>query len=125
MSLQSKYQPVLNLGEALGAKDGFVQEENGVLKFGGVVATAYEKDQLWDKIKEIGGDSPSDVIADIRVENNDYYHRHTVAKGESLSLIAKKYYGDLMEYKKIYEANTNILDNPDRIDVGQELVIPF
>jgi len=125
MSLQEKYQPVLDFGQELGAKDGFVREENGVLKFGGTVETAFEKDQLWDKIKAIGGDSPSDVIADIRVANNDYYHKHTVSKGESLSLIAKKYYGDLMDYKKIFNANTNILDNPDRIDVGQELIIPF
>ena len=67
MSLQAKYQSVLDLGQELGAKEGFVQEENGVLKFGGLVATAYEKDLLWDKIKSIGGDSPADVIADIRV----------------------------------------------------------
>ena len=41
MSLQDKYKSVLDLGTELGIKDGFVQEENGVLKMGGVAATQY------------------------------------------------------------------------------------
>ena len=45
----------------------------------------YQKDQIWDLIKEIGGDSRSDLIADIRVANTDYYTKHTVKAGESLS----------------------------------------
>ena len=65
MSLQNKYKPVLDLGVELGIQDGFVQEENGVLKMGGVAATQYQKDQIWDKIKSIGGENPSDLIADI------------------------------------------------------------
>ena len=124
MSLQNKYKPVLDLGVELGIQDGFVQEENGVLKLGGVAATQYQKDQIWDKIKSIGGENPSDLIADINVSNTAYYTKHTVAKGESLSLIAKKYYKDPMKYKAIFEANTNILKDPDLIHPGQELVIP-
>ncbi len=125
MSLQSKYQSVLNLGEQLGAQNGSVVEENGVLKVTGTVNTQYEKNVLWDEIKKVGGDSPSDIIADIKVTNNDFFHKHTVAKGESLSKIAKHYYDDMMQYNKIFEANRNILDNADQIEVGQELVIPF
>lgn len=124
MSLQNKYKPVLDLGVELGIQDGFVQEENGVLKMGGVAATQYQKDQIWDKIKSIGGENPSDLIADINVSNTAYYTKHTVAKGESLSLIAKKYYKDPMKYKAIFEANTYILKDPDLIHPGQELVIP-
>ena len=124
MSLQNKYKPVFDLGVELGIQDGFVQEENGVLKMGGVAATQYQKDQIWDKIKSIGGENPSDLIADINVSNTAYYTKHTVAKGESLSLIAKKYYKDPMKYKAIFEANTNILKDPDLIHPGQELVIP-
>jgi len=124
MSLQNKYKTVLDLGVELGIQDGFVQEENGVLKMGGVAATQYQKDQIWDKIKSIGGENPSDLIADINVSNTAYYTKHTVAKGESLSLIAKKYYKDPMKYKAIFEANTNILKDPDLIHPGQELVIP-
>ncbi|MBK9961392.1 MAG: LysM peptidoglycan-binding domain-containing protein [Saprospiraceae bacterium] len=124
MSLQDKYKSVLDLGTELGIRDGFVQEENGVLKMGGVAATQYQKDQIWDKIKSIGGENPGDLVADIKVSDTSYYTKHTVAKGESLSLIAKKYFKDPMKYKAIFEANTNILKDPDLIHPGQELVIP-
>ncbi|MBK9272419.1 MAG: LysM peptidoglycan-binding domain-containing protein [Saprospiraceae bacterium] len=124
MSLQNKYKAVLDLGLAFGIQEGSVEEVNGVLKIGGVAKTQYEKDQLWDKIKEIGGENPSDLMADIKVSNTSYYTKHTVAKGESLSLIAKKYYKDANKYKKIFEANTDILKNPDLIHPGQELIIP-
>ncbi|MCG8331491.1 MAG: LysM peptidoglycan-binding domain-containing protein [Chitinophagales bacterium] len=124
MSLQNKYREVLNLGESLNVKDGYIKEEDGVLKIGGTTTTQYEKNRMWDKIKEIGGDVPSDLKADIKVENTDYYHKHTVASGESLSKIAKHYYGDVMKYKQIFEANKGILDNPDVIHPGQELIIP-
>lgn len=125
MSLQSKYQEVLDMGQRLGARDGSVKEENGQLVITGTVETAYEKNLLWDKIKQIGGKEPSDLVADIRVANNDYYAKYTVVKGDTLGKIAKHFYEDPMKYKQIFEANRGILDDPDRIEVGQELVIPF
>ncbi|WP_445384678.1 LysM peptidoglycan-binding domain-containing protein [Robiginitalea sp. IMCC44478] len=124
MSAKDKYQAVLELGEKLGIKEGKVSEENGVLKIKGTAATQYEKDILWDKIKAIGGEKPSDIMANISVEDASVYHRHTVKSGESLSKIAKHYYGDPMKYKQIFQANTNILKNPDLIHPDQVLVIP-
>ena len=124
MSVKAKYQPVLDLGEQLGIKDGSVSEENGVLKIKGQANTQYEKNLLWDKIKAVGGDSPSDLKANITVADESVYHRHVVSSGESLSKIAKHYYGDAMKYNKIFEANTNLLSNPDVIHPDQVLVIP-
>jgi nucleoid-associated protein YgaU len=124
MSAKDKYQGVLSLGEKLGIKDGKVTEENGVLKIKGEAKTAYEKDLLWDKIKELGGDHPSDIKANISVTDDSIYHRHIVQRGESLSKIAKHYYGDPMKYKQIFSANTDILKNPDMIHPDQVLVIP-
>jgi len=124
MSVKAKYEAVLNLGEQLKIKDGDVSEEAGILKIKGQAATQYEKNLLWDKIKELGGENPSDIKANITVADESVYHRHTVKSGESLSKIAKKYYGDPMKYKKIFEANTNILKNPDVIHPDQVLVIP-
>ena len=125
MSIQAKYQAVLNLGEELGATAGSVAEANGVLTVTGTVKTAYEKNLLWDKIKEIGGDAPSDIIADIKVETNDYYATYVVQKGDTLGKIAGHFYGEPKKYNQIFNANTNILEHPDKIEVGQELVIPF
>nr|WP_299345065.1 LysM peptidoglycan-binding domain-containing protein [Allomuricauda sp.] len=124
MSAKAKYQAVLDLGQELNIKDGDVSEDGGVLKIKGVAATPYEKNIMWDKIKEIGGESPSDIKANISVEDDSVYHRHTVKSGESLSKIAKHYYGDAMKYNKIFDANTNILSNPDVIHPDQVLVIP-
>lgn len=124
MSVKAKYQGVLNLGEELGIKNGDVTEEGGVLKIKGEANTPYEKNLLWDKIKELGGEKPSDLKANITVADDSVYHRHTVKGGESLSKIAKHYYGDPMKYKQIFEANTSILKNPDVIHPDQELVIP-
>jgi nucleoid-associated protein YgaU len=124
MSVKDKYQPVLSLGEQLGIKDGKVSVDDGILKIKGQAQTAYQKDLLWDKIKAIGGEHPSDIKANITVEDESVYHRHVVQSGESLSKIAKHYYGDPMKYKQIFSANTNILKNPDLIHPDQVLVIP-
>lgn len=124
MSVKAKYQSVLDLGENLNVTDGRVEEDGGKLNVWGTVETQYEKDQLWDAIKAVGGDNPSDIMADIKVANTAYYTKHTVAKGESLSKIAQHYYKDMMKYKAIFEANRDILDNPDLIHPGQVLTIP-
>jgi nucleoid-associated protein YgaU len=49
---------------------------------------------------------------------------HEVVKGDTLGAIAKTYYGNASLYPKIFEANRDILDNPDLIKVGQKLKIP-
>ncbi len=124
MMKKAKYQDVLDLGEQLNIKDGDVREENGQLKVWGTANTPYEKDLLWDKIKEVGGENPEDIMADIKVADDSVYHRHTVASGETLGKIAKHYYGDAMKYKEIFAANSDILKNPDLIHPDQELIIP-
>lgn len=122
--VRAKYQSVLDLGKKLNIQNGDVKEEMGKLKVWGTANTPYEKNLLWDEIKRVGGDNASDIMADIKVADSTVYHRHTVASGESLSKIAKHYFKDPMKYKAIFEANKNLLSNPDVIHPGQELVIP-
>lgn len=124
MSVKQKYQEVLDLGQQLNVKDGYVEEEGSVLKIGGTAQTQYDKNQMWDKIKAIGGESPSDIVADIKVSDTSVYHRHVVQRGETLGKIAKHYYKDAMKYKDIFEANRDKLKNPDLIYPDQELIIP-
>jgi len=124
MSLQVKYSPVFTLVNELKIQDLTVKEESDRLKISGVVNTQYEKNIIWDKIKEIGGEAYSDIIADIKVLQNEYYHLHQVQSGESLSKIAKHYFKDAKSYMKIFEANKDQLSNPDLIKVGQMLKIP-
>jgi nucleoid-associated protein YgaU len=49
---------------------------------------------------------------------------HEVVRGDTLSAIAKNYYGNANAYMKIFEANRNVLDDPDKIKPGQKLTIP-
>jgi nucleoid-associated protein YgaU len=49
---------------------------------------------------------------------------YTVKQGDSLSKIAKRFYGKANLWNKIYEANKDQIKNPDLIQVGQKLVIP-
>lgn len=122
--VKAKYQSVLDLGEQLNIQDGDVQVKDGKLEIRGTAATPHHKNLLWDEIKKVGGDNPSDLMADIKVADDSIYAKHTVKSGESLSLIAKHYFKDPMKYKQIFEANTDQLKNPDLIHPGQELTIP-
>jgi nucleoid-associated protein YgaU len=52
------------------------------------------------------------------------HHFYTVNSGDSLGAIAQKFYGDANRFMVIYEANRMIVSSPDKIRVGQRLVIP-
>lgn len=57
-------------------------------------------------------------------EQWDATQYHEVKKGDTLWKIAERYYGDGSLYPKIFEANRNILKDPNMIKVGQKLKIP-
>jgi nucleoid-associated protein YgaU len=50
---------------------------------------------------------------------------YKVRKGDTLSGIAKRFYGDANDYHLIYDANRDQLNDPDKIYPGQRLRIPF
>ena len=49
---------------------------------------------------------------------------HTVAKGDTLFSLSRKYYGDPGKWRDIYESNRTTLADPNKIRVGQRLLIP-
>jgi nucleoid-associated protein YgaU len=49
---------------------------------------------------------------------------YTVKSGDSLSKIAQQQYGDSTKWRKIFEANTDIIKDPNLIHPGQKLKIP-
>jgi nucleoid-associated protein YgaU len=63
-------------------------------------------------------------MADEKPEENQFTQYHVVKKGDTLSKIAEEYYGDEMLYKKIFEANRDLIKNPDLIQIGWKLRIP-
>ena len=52
------------------------------------------------------------------------YETYEVKQGDSLSKIAKHFYGSGNEWKRIFEANTDVLKDPNKIFPGQKLKIP-
>jgi nucleoid-associated protein YgaU len=49
---------------------------------------------------------------------------YTVERGDTLSYLALRHYGDPFKWQKIYEANKETMKNPDYIYVGQRIIIP-
>ena len=49
---------------------------------------------------------------------------HTVVAGDSLSSLAQRYLGSADRWKEIYEANRDVISDPNSIYVGQQLRIP-
>ena len=49
---------------------------------------------------------------------------YVVVAGDSLSKIARKFYGDANAWRRIFEANKNVVKNPDLIQPGWKLTIP-
>ncbi len=54
----------------------------------------------------------------------DFTQWHEVKSGETLSRIAQQYYGDARLYPRIFDANRDVLKDPNMIRVGQKLRIP-
>ena len=55
-------------------------------------------------------------------EKVEYY---VIQSGDTLGKLAKKYYGNAMEYPRIFEANREVIEDPDKIFVGQKIRIPL
>jgi nucleoid-associated protein YgaU len=49
---------------------------------------------------------------------------YTIKSGDTLSKIAKQYYGNANDWRKIHEANKGTISDPDKIFPGQKIIIP-
>jgi nucleoid-associated protein YgaU len=49
---------------------------------------------------------------------------YVIQRGDLLSTISKKFYGTTGKWREIYEANRDVISNPDVLSVGTEIVIP-
>lgn len=123
--LKAKYQPVIDLAKARGVSLKNVNLENEKLLIRGDAPNQAIKNEVWDKIKSVDA-KYADLVADIGIDATLSVPAriYEVVGGDSLSKIAKKFYGDASKYMKIFEANKDQLADPDKIKVGQKLKIP-
>ncbi len=127
MELTQKYQGAIDTAKTL-SNDGSVEVslKDNKLHMTTTVKSPTEKNLIWDKIKNEGGETPNDIMADIRTEQDTPTHQKTyiVGEGDTLMSISEKIFGDRNRYMDIYNENQNILSDPNKIGVGQKLVIP-
>jgi len=121
MSLQDKYREVANLASELGIENLQVREQDNVLYIDGTAKSAADKEKLWNAYEKIDPEYRSaDVVMNIEVEES-VSREYTVERGDSLSKIAKAYG---VTWQDIFEANKDIISNPDLIQPGWKLKIP-
>ena len=126
MSTQEKYQSLLELANQNGTTYN-LSEADGVLHVEGNAPSAEAKQQIWDEYNRIDPDFKSnDLVLNIGVSAegapSDAAHTYTVESGDSLSKIGSKYG---IPWKAIFDANRDIIKDPDLIHPGQELKIPI
>lgn len=136
--LKQKYNSVLNAVPQYGIQLQNLHMEGGKLFIRGVAPSEEAKNRLWDQIKLVDP-SYSDLTADITVaagagqqtqaagasvSGGESQRTYTVQAGDTLSKIARQFYGNANQYMKIFNANRDRLKDPDRIQPGQQLVIP-
>ncbi len=125
--LMEKYQSLIDKANQLGISGLQVVETDGVLKVDGVAESAEAKQQLWEEYGRLDPDYRSgDVVLNINAPEGGSTSggsgsTYTVQSGDSLSKIGS-HYG--VSWQKIFEANRDKLDDPDKIQPGQELTIP-
>jgi nucleoid-associated protein YgaU len=123
--LKQKYASVLTLINQSGVSLSHVHIQDDKLYIEGAAGSEAIKNRIWDQVKVINP-SLNDITLNLSVDPSlaPKQKTYTVAAGDSLSKIAKQFYGNANEYTKIFEANRNVLSDPNMVKVGQELVIP-
>ena len=133
MGLRDKYNYAIQTAKDL-RMQGSAEEREGKLYFKGTTQTQEEANKIWDAIKTIPT-WQQEVVADIRAtgapsgtqqrqSGTQAERTYTVKSGDTLSKIAKEMLGDANAYTEIFNANRDVLSDPDKIKPGQVLKIP-
>jgi nucleoid-associated protein YgaU len=125
MSVQEKYQSLLELANANGTTYELSEGNEGTLVVTGTAPSAEAKQALWDEYERLDPDfKGNDLILNISTGDaaGGGMHTYTVESGDNLTKIGKKYG---IQWKSIWDHNRDILDDPDKIYPGQELKIPM
>jgi LysM domain-containing protein len=142
--LKQKYQPVLNFIQQNGVRLTHEHVQDNKLVLQGEAPSEQVKNKVWDQIKLVDP-TFSDLSCEITVNTSlagaaagqqamggaagaggagGGLQTYTVQAGDSLSKIAKQFYGNSNDYMKIFEANKDKLSDPNKIQPGQQLSIP-
>jgi nucleoid-associated protein YgaU len=126
--LKQKYASVLQVIQSRNVRLDHLHVQDGKLFMQGAAPNEQIKNEVWNAIKAVDAGF-SDLTAEISVDSSlpapsPEAQKYTVKPGDSLSKIAKHFYGDANQYMRIFDANQDQLSDPDKIQAGQELNIP-
>lgn len=125
MATQEKYQSLIDMANRLNISNLSVTEGEGFLRIHGRAPSAEAKQQLWNEYGRLDPDYRSgDLVLDIDApegSSSGAGTTYTVQSGDTLSKIGQRYG---VGWQKIFEANRDKLDDPDKIQPGQDLKIP-
>lgn len=139
--LKNKYQAALQTIKQRGVVLSHLHVQDNKLFIQGSAPSEEIKNEVWNQIKA-ADPQYKDLTCDLKVDSSlpqpqaaaaaagasggstGGGRTYTVKAGDTLSKIAKEFYGNANDYNKIFEANKDQLSSPDRINVGQELKIP-
>jgi LysM repeat protein len=117
-ALTDKYSQVINMAKQLGVNDLQVREEGNMLFVEGTAPSEDAKQRIWDVYNTI---NPNYQSADMALNIKGGGQEYVVKSGDSLSKIGQQFG---VSWKEIYEANTDVVKNPDMIQPGWKLKIP-
>ena len=119
--LQQKYQELINAAKSGGVSNLQVREQGNVLYIDGTAPSNDTKKALWDIYNKIDPDFRSgDLVMNLALAEGAQ-EEYEVQKGDSLSKIGQKHG---VSWKEIYEANRDLIKDPDLIHPGWKLKIP-
>jgi nucleoid-associated protein YgaU len=129
--LKGKYSAALNMLDQLGVRLQNLHVQDDKLHVKGLAPSEDAINKFWDQVKSINP-AFEDITIDLTVDSSVAQttapaasQTYTVQPGDTLSKISKEFYGESNEYMKIFYANRDKLRDPDKIQVGQQLVIPL
>ena len=132
--LKQKYQTVLTTADNEHIQFLNLHVQDNKLFIRGISPSDVAKNKFWDQIKLVNPNA-DDITADISVDSSRAVgaaagggqgggETYEVKGGDNLSKISKQFYGDPNEYMRIFYANRGTLVDPDKLQVGQKLMIP-
>jgi len=133
--LKQRYQTVLTTADKEQIQFHNLHVQDNKLFIKATAPSEEAKNKFWDQIKLVNPNA-DDITADISVDASRAMgaaagggqgaggQTYEVKGGDTLSKISKQFYGDADEYMRIFYANRDKLNDPDKIQVGQKLAIP-
>jgi LysM domain-containing protein len=133
--LKQKYQTLLTVSDNEKIQFQNLPVQDNKLFIRGIAPSDEAKNKFWDQVKLVNP-AQDDITADISVDSSRAIgaaagggqggagQTYEVKSGDNLSKISKQFYGDANEYMRIFYANRDKLNDPDKIQIGQQLTIP-